>query len=115
VGEFSDSKDPLPQIPPFKGTLGIQYMRNNFNFSVSSEFAAAQNRVDQFEEPTDGYVVFKLGSQYSIYSKSFIHNFSLAFENIFNTEYRNHLSRVKSILPEAGRNLRLSYKMYFHL
>ena len=32
------------------------------------------------------------------------------FTNIFKKEYRNHLSRVKSIMPEAGRNLRLIYK-----
>lgn len=36
---------------------------------------------------------------------------SLNVDNIFNKEYRNHLSRIKSILPEAGRNLRLIYKL----
>ena len=73
-----------------------------------------QKRVDEFEEPTDGYFVLNGFGQYAISQSELIHTFSISLDNILNTEYRNHLSRVKSILPEAGRNFRLTYKLYFH-
>jgi hypothetical protein len=34
-------------------------------------------------------------------------------DNIADTEYRNHLSRVKSIAPEAGRNFRIAYRLTY--
>jgi len=33
--------------------------------------------------------------------------------NIFNEEYYNHLSKIKSIMPEAGRNILINYKLLF--
>ncbi|KAB2843084.1 MAG: TonB-dependent receptor, partial [Melioribacteraceae bacterium] len=73
------------------------------------------NKVDTFEEPTAGYMILNSSVQYSFNTGILIHNFSLNVDNIFNKEYRNHLSRVKSILPEAGRNFRLVYKLYFDI
>ena len=35
-----------------------------------------------------------------------LHTFSLTLENATDAVYRNHLNRVKEILPEPGRNLR---------
>lgn len=114
-GRFKGTGDPLPQIPPLKGTLGLKYMNEQFALGVETEFAAKQDRVDQFEEPTAGYMVFNTFAQYSFQTDLFVHSISLNFDNILNTEYRNHLSRVKSILPEAGRNLRLTYKVFFDI
>jgi iron complex outermembrane receptor protein len=111
-GEFDETGDPLPQIPPLKGNIELTYTNSNFGAGVSSELAAAQNRTDQFEEETDGYVVFNSFIQYNFNTSSILHSFTLNFDNIFDTEYRNHLSRVKSILPEPGRNIRLIYKLF---
>ncbi|MCP5063070.1 MAG: TonB-dependent receptor [Ignavibacteriae bacterium] len=113
VGELSDSKSSLPQIPPLKGNLEIKYNNENYSIGLSNEFAFSQNNVDEFEEPTDGYSVFNGFFRYSFQNVKLIHNIFLGIDNFFDKEYRNHLSRVKSILPEAGRNFRLSYKMYF--
>ena len=33
--------------------------------------------------------------------------------NAANAEYRNHLSRVKEIMPEAGRSLNVTYRVVF--
>ncbi|MBK7106406.1 MAG: TonB-dependent receptor [Ignavibacteriae bacterium] len=105
----------LPQIPPLKGLLEIMYKSDYLNFGITNEWALAQKNVDEFEEPTYGYFINNLFVQYSFTMNKFISNISFNLENIFNKEYRNHLSRVKSILPEAGRNFRLSNKLYFHL
>ena len=113
-GEFK-SGGSLPQIPALKGIFGISYTNDFLSLGVNSEMTADQNFVDAFEDPTAGYIIFNTFAQYSIYYNDFIHNISLNIDNILNTEYRNHLSRIKVILPEAGVNLRLTYKMYFHL
>ncbi len=112
-GRFNDSGNPLPAIPPLKCQLEVNYKRENFAFGINTELASAQNRVDVFEIPTPGYGILNSYAQYSLTTGQVIHSLSVNFENIFNKEYRNHLSRVKSIMPEAGRNLRLTYKIYF--
>lgn len=114
-GKFKDSGNSLPQIPPLKGNIEFSYSTDYWALGISSEIANEQNEVDEFEEPTAGYAVFNFFGQYSISHNDLLHNFSLSVDNIFNKEYRNHLSRVKSVLPEAGRNFRLTYKLYFHL
>lgn len=112
-GSIKDTKKPLPSIPPLKAIFEVIYKRKNFTFGISSEFAAAQNRVDDFEIPTKGYGILNTYSQYSLITGKFIHSLSVNLENIFDKEYRNHLSRVKSIMPEAGRNLRITYKLFY--
>jgi len=112
-GNFKESGNPLPQIPPLKNIIQVKYLNGNFITGVSTEIAAAQNRVDLFETSTAGYAVFSAFIQYSIETGSLIHNISLNGDNLFNKEYRNHLSRVKVIMPEAGINFKLSYRLYF--
>lgn len=113
-GEFKEGGN-LPQIPPVKGLAELKYKSDYYNFGISGEWALKQDKVDEFEEPTAGYFVTNLFFQYSFIFNQNTGNLSLNIDNIFDQEYRNHLSRVKSILPEAGRNFRLSFKMYFHL
>lgn len=42
-----------------------------------------------------------------------LHVVTLQLENLGDTEYRNHLSRVKEIMPEAGRSISLAYRVVF--
>ena len=112
-GNFKKTDDPLPQIPPLKNIIQLKYLNGNFITGISSEIAAAQNRVDLFETPTAGYAIFNAFIQYSLQTGSMIHNISLNGENLLNKEFRNHLSRVKVIMPEAGINFKLSYRLYF--
>jgi iron complex outermembrane recepter protein len=42
-----------------------------------------------------------------------LHAFTLRVENITDRVYRNHLSRVKEIAPEAGRSVSLLYRLSF--
>ena len=99
-GKINSTGTPLPSIPPFKIISTISYKRNNFLFGVLNESASEQLRIDTFEEPTDGYSIFGVFSQYIPPTGKFTHNLSANIDNIINTEYRNHLSRVKSIMPE---------------
>lgn len=112
-GSFKPSSNPLPWIPPLKGEIGLGYKQSSLSLNLNTEWAASQNRVDEFEEPTNGYAILNASALYSFTMGRQVHHLSLSVDNLFNTEYRNHLSRVKSIMPEAGRNLRLTYKLYY--
>jgi len=112
-GKIQNTGANLPQIPPLKGMVGLKYINNDLSVSLDCEMADAQNKVDTFEEPTAGYAVLNSNIQFSISGDKLVHNFSLSIDNILNKEYRNHLSRIKSILPEAGRNIRFIYKLFF--
>ena len=72
-----------------------------------------QNQIGEFEEPTEGYAVLDFSGQYYAEWGGRLHTFSLTLENATDAVYRNHLNRVKEILPEPGRNLRLLHKIFF--
>ncbi|MBN8585286.1 MAG: TonB-dependent receptor [Ignavibacteria bacterium] len=112
-GQIKNTSTPLPQIPPMKGESELNYNTGNFSFGVSSEYASSQQRLDDFEERTAGYIIFGAFGQYTLQSGKLTHSISLNAENLTNRIYRNHLSRIKSILPEPGFNLRLTYKLFF--
>ncbi len=114
-GNFKGSSRSLPQIPPLKGRFEVNHNFMEILFGLNAEWAAAQKNTDAFEMPTAGYVIYNAYAQYSFSTNSFVHNVSFYIDNLLDTEYYNHLSRVKSILPEAGRNFRLTYKLYFNL
>jgi iron complex outermembrane receptor protein len=113
IGKNLASGSPLPSIPPVKSYIEAKYTYNNLLIGVSSELAEKQSRVDIFEQPTAGYAVFNTFAQYIITTGKLIHSFSINADNIFNTVYRNHLSRVKSIMPEPGFNVRVTYKLFY--
>lgn len=111
-GQLKGRGSPLPQIPPLKGFLETKYSLDNFVVGLNIEWASNQNRVDEFEYPTAGYLIFNSFFQYVFSIGETVNNISLSIDNLFNKEYRNHLSRVKTILPESGRNFRLIYKVF---
>jgi iron complex outermembrane receptor protein len=104
---------PLPMIPPFKGTVGLTYASGGFQIGSKMRFAAEQTRTGDFETPTEGYTILDLFGQYRFQSGGMLHTLSINAENIFNTSYRSHLSRIKNLVPEPGRNISLLYRMYF--
>jgi iron complex outermembrane receptor protein len=112
-GRITESNSPLPSIPPFKTMLTLKYSRGIFNTGIMFEAASAQKKVDYFEIPTDGYLVVNLYTQWTFTTGMFVNSFSLNIDNMLNREYRNHLSRVRMIMPEAKRNIRFTYRVYF--
>jgi iron complex outermembrane receptor protein len=56
-GEIKNTSSPLPQIPPMKGESSLSFTTGKLVLGINSEYAAAQERLDDFEERTSGYVV----------------------------------------------------------
>lgn len=110
---LTDSKKPLPYIPPLSGKMSLVYNREQLSIGNTIRGATHQKRVAEFEEPTDGYAVMDINAQYMIPRDRYIHSIALSISNVFSTTYRKHLSRVKVIMPEPGRNFKLNYRVYF--
>ncbi|MDE3258042.1 MAG: TonB-dependent receptor [Gemmatimonadota bacterium] len=113
-GENRDDRMPLPEMPPLKFVGSATYRHPWLTGGGTLEWAARQKRVDTYEDPTAGYTVFGVYVQRDFLTNQARHSFILSLDNLFDTEYRNHLSRIRSVMPETGRSLKLNYKMYFY-
>ena len=112
-GRLEPTRRPLERIPPLNGKLVLSYTPSPFHFHITSRFSGSQTRLGQFEEPTDGYLVYDIGSYLNFSWWQLENMVVFEIENLFDTEYREHLSRIKAAMPEPGRNVKLLYKLNF--
>jgi iron complex outermembrane recepter protein len=112
-GKVSDTGEFLPRMPPFRTRAGLRYQRNAFQAGGDVVVAARQSRVSGLETPTDGYGLLKLYAAYSVQSGVWLHTITARLDNASNTLYRNHLSLIKDLAPEMGRNFKLLYGVKF--
>ena len=113
VGRNLTSKSNLPSIPPFKANAIFSYIVNDFSLGLKSEIALSQNKIDFFEESTLGYYIFGLFFNFNFNFNNCYNILSINIDNLTNATYKNHLSRIKSIMPEPARSLRITYKLYY--
>ena len=112
-GTLVTSALPLERIPPLNGKVVLRYGRQPLNLHITARFSDDQLRLGEFEEATDGHIVYDAGFQLSFPIWELQHQAVVTVENIFDTEYRQHLSRIKSVMPEPGRNVKLLYRLNF--
>lgn len=110
---FTGSTAPLPMIPPLKSSLGVRYAVSSFTINTTFRYAAEQNRLAEFETTTGSSTLIDAGLQYRLESGGLFHTFTFGVQNILNETYRDHLSRIKEIFPEPGRNFSFLYRVYF--
>ena len=112
-GTLTETDRPIPLIPPLQGHVGIEYERPAWFVGWDTEMATKQDRVGAFESPTKGYTVFNASAGARLTVGGRLNVITVSLNNVTNREYRNHLSRVKEIMPEAGRGVSLSYRVVF--
>ena len=112
-GTLTTSGSPLERIPPLNGKVALRYVTRPVNVHFTARFSDGQHRLGEFEEATDGYVVYDAGIQLAFPVWQLQHQAVVTVENIFDAEYRQHLSRIKSVMPESGRNVKLLYRLNF--
>ncbi len=103
----SDAKNKwsdMPQIPPLKFHGEFAYLWEHVRPSIYTDFALAQHKVDKYEERTPGYITF--GTLLEFRWTLVLAHYSLVFraDNLLDADIRNHLSRLKSVMPEKSRN-----------
>jgi len=112
-GTVSTTGEFLPRIPPLRARAGLRYQRNAFQAGGEVVAVARQDRVSGLETPTDGYGLLKLYAAYSVQSGVWLHTITARVDNVGDELYRNHLSLIKDMAPEMGRNFRLLYGVKF--
>jgi len=108
-----DDDIPLPLIPPLQGRLGLEYEHPRWFVRGETSLAARQDRIDEFETETPGYAVLDASAGLRVTVRGLLHVITVSADNLTDREYRNHLSRVKEIMPEAGRGLSVTYRVVF--
>ena len=101
-----DDQD-LPQISPLNSIIGIEYFPLEWmSADFSSIIFAEQNKVAPGEKITPGYATFNFKLNFiNLNLGSTKAGLSAGVENMFDKEYRNHLSTNRgSITTEPGRN-----------
>jgi iron complex outermembrane receptor protein len=116
TGERS-SGDYLPLIPADKirYEVGVEKVGlgcfKQVNFKVSALTALNQDKPYMFETPTDGYTLVNTSFDGKIKFGQQLLTIGFRLNNIFNKEYYDHLSILKSMnLYNPGRNFSLSVK-----
>jgi iron complex outermembrane recepter protein len=105
---------PLPRISPLRAHFGLDAHYKNFSVKPEVIGVADQNRVFINETRTPGYAVFNIGGTYVMPGKHFANVFSINANNLTDRLYYNHISFIKDISPEIGRNVRFSYTIRFY-
>ncbi len=106
-GDNMTTKMPLPYINPTKQILSLSFNKSYFNYTMRWTRVHPQDRLGEFESPTIGAELTDLIISYN-HEK---HKFTIQINNIFDEVHYNHLSRIKDISPEPGKNIHLLYKV----
>lgn len=112
-GELRASNQPLPRIPPFRLRVGLNYQRNAFQAGSEVVAVSRQKRVFGAETQTAGYGNLRLFATYSFGTANVVNTLTARLDNATNELYRNHLSLIKDVVPEIGRNFKLLYSVRF--
>ncbi|MGH7477123.1 MAG: TonB-dependent receptor [Longimicrobiales bacterium] len=102
-----------PFIPPLNGRVGVRYEEPGHFVGVEARYAADQERLGDFETRTDGYTIANLDAGVRIERGGRLHSVTLRVDNLTDASYRDHLSRIKDIRPQPGRNFSLLYRVSF--
>jgi iron complex outermembrane receptor protein len=112
-GTLKDSEEPLPRIPPLRFRGGLRYQRNAFQAGGEVTATTKQDRLFPTETETDGYQLLRLYSSYSFMSGKMTNTITARLDNVTDELYSNHLSLIKDLTPEMGRNFKLLYNVTF--
>jgi len=103
----------MPQIPPLKFHGELAYIWEHVRSGAHTDFALAQHKVDKYEKRTPGYITFGLSLEFRWALALAYYSLVLRGDNLLDADMRNHLSRLKSVMPEKGRNFSVLAKVEF--
>tara|TARA_Y100001970_G_scaffold144444_1_gene177391 strand:- start:4595 stop:6838 length:2244 start_codon:yes stop_codon:yes gene_type:complete len=108
-GDDLTNNIPLSYITPDKQVLNIEYSKNKISYKLRFANIYSQDRLGEFETvtPSSFLIDFILGYNGNN------NKITIQINNILDEEHFNHLSKIKSIMPESGRNLNISYTRFF--
>jgi iron complex outermembrane recepter protein len=120
-----DTGEPLPAIPPINGFVGARYETDRFFLTGGMNGARGQNRVPDplpaeeggeeivLERPTPAHALLNVGGGVRWLIRGRLNTITLQVDNLADTVWRDHLSRIKEVAPQPGRNIQLLYRVQF--
>lgn len=128
--------EPLPFIPPLSGHVDVRYEPERWLAMLGWRWSLEQDRVPSPPElpfgqsycpgpepepgcrpvpgefrSTPGYGLLDAAAAFRWEMGGRSHSVTVRLENLTNAEHRNHLSWIKELAPEPGRNLSLLYRV----
>ena len=111
-GKNISDNDNIAFIPPDKIGLLISTKSNNdLTGSVRINKVLDQKKISEFETITPGYMLIDVFGSYTFGATNGTHRLVFQINNVLNETYYNHLSKIKSIMPESGRSISLQYRI----
>ena len=95
----------LPRIPPFRVQAALNYSRGSIAARIEGNYAARQNRIAEFELPTDSYFLLNASLSYRVPVGPALLDFYVKGTNLTDAEARLHTSFLKDIAPLPGRGV----------
>ena len=108
-----DGGGPVPRIPPFRLLGGMGVRQPAFNARVEVEWSSEQDRVGNFETPTDDHLLVSMNASWQPLGADHGLSLMLQANNLTDTTARRHASFLKDFAPIAGRDIRLSARWAF--
>ena len=110
---FVPASEHPPLIPPLNGRAGLRYETPRVFGGGAVRWSAAQDRVGDFETRTPGYATGTLDAGVRQLLGGRFHTLTARVDNVTDVEYRDHLSRIKDLMPQPGRSFVLMYRLSF--
>ena len=102
----------LPRIPPLRVRGGVELDAERFTLRGEVEHAFEQDRIADFELPTDDYTLVNASIAWRPLGRDNV-SLLLSANNIFDVIARRHASFTKDFVPLAGRDIRVSARFSF--
>jgi iron complex outermembrane receptor protein len=113
-GKDKTNNEYIGYMPADKISLLISTKSNkDISGSIRLSKILDQTRLSEFETMTQGYSLIDIFGSYSFETKNGTHRLVLQLNNLLNETYYNHLSKIKSIMPETGRSIGFQYRYLF--
>ena len=116
-GEYTratlDDGSPVPRIPPLSLYGALEGRWDHFDVRGEVEWFDAQDRVGEFETPTDSFTMVNASVAWHPLEGSDNITFIASLDNIFDVEGRNAASFTRDFVPMPGRNFKLTARASF--
>lgn len=103
---------PAARIPPYSLTGRVKYASTPFDVALELRHVGEQDEVAEFELPTDSYTLVNLSGAWRPFADKNVTVFAEG-RNLTDEEAREHVSFLKDIAPQPGRNLRVGINYRF--
>ena len=100
-----------PLIPPLNGRAALRYSTGRRSAGAEVKWAADATRLGDFETGTEGYAILNFDAGIQLLIGGRLHSITARVDNVLDKEYRNHLSRIKELMPQPGRNFAVLYRV----